>query len=152
MAKELGLTQVTPLAHEEIKRFKTNWKIYPEFDETPFLKLKTKILSAVINENNDWRLNQEKSIEGGILYLEYLDQYWSTPEKKEILTTTFNEDIPRLDILLASYNSGAYRVKKALLKNRKEWLFDDSLDEARKYVMNIKSYCYAFAPRIENEK
>ena len=75
-----------------------------------------------------------------------------TPEKKEILSDAFADDIPTTDILLASYNSGAYRVKKSIIKNKKEWLFDDSLHEARKYVMNIKSYCYSFDQGNNNEK
>ena len=101
-------------------------------------------MAQEINSKNDWRLDEKKSIEGGILYLNYLSQYWNKTEKEDILSDVFKQDIPKTDILLASYNSGAYRVKKSILKNRKDWLFDDSLHEARKYVMNIKSYCYSF--------
>ena len=63
----------------------------------------------------------------------------------------FKKEIPTTDILLASYNSGAYRVKKSIIKNKEEWLFDKSLNEARKYVMNIKSYCHSFKG-VNNEK
>lgn len=151
-AKALGLTQVTPLAHHEINKYKPEWKIYPKFTALPYLNLKSKLYSNVINKKNDWRLDQEKSIEGGILYLNYLNQYWDSPEKMEILGAVFEDEIPKTDILLASYNSGAFRVKKSILKNKKDWLFDQSLNEARKYVMNIKSYCYAFNQGEENEK
>lgn len=151
-AKALGLTQVTPLAHTEITKYKPDWKIYPRFTTLPYLNLKSKVGSNEINSKNDWRLDQAKSIEGGILYLNYLNEYWGTPEKREILSEAFSNDIPTTDILLASYNSGAYRVKKSIMKNKKDWLFDDSLNEARKYVMNIKSYCYAFNQGNENEK
>lgn len=144
VAKALGLTQVTPVAHREIARVKEDWKIYPRFSKLPFLNLKYRLRTNLINSENDWRLDPEKSIEGGIIYLNYLTQYWSSPEKTEILLNTFAEDIPMTDILLASYNSGAYRVKKAILSKKKHWLFDENLNEARKYVMNIKSYCYAF--------
>jgi hypothetical protein len=146
-AKALGLTQVTPLAHTEILKYRPNWKIYPRFSNLPFLNLKSKLLTKEINSTNDWRLDQKKSIEGGILYLNYLNQYWKKTEKKDILANVFDLDIPKTDILLASYNSGAYRVKKSIIKNRKDWLFDESLHEARKYVMNIKSYCYSFRSR-----
>jgi hypothetical protein len=143
-AKALGLTQVTPMAHTEILKYRPHWKIYPRFSNLPFLNLKSKVITREINSKNDWRLDEKKSIEGGILYLNYLNQYWKTTEKVNILADVFDMDIPKTDILLASYNSGAFRVKKSILKNRKDWLFDDSLHEARKYVMNIKSYCYSF--------
>lgn len=143
-AKALGLTQVTPTAAQEIKRYKKDWEIYPNFTQIPLSKIKTKLADKKINSSNDWRLNERKSIEGGIVYLNYLNQYWSTPDKREILSNTFKNEIPEIDIMLASYNSGAYRVKKSIIKNKKNWLFDSGLNEARKYVMNIKSYCYAF--------
>ncbi|MDP7319354.1 MAG: transglycosylase SLT domain-containing protein [Bacteriovoracaceae bacterium] len=144
-AKALGLTQVTSAAHSEISKIKKNWNIYPKLDQMSLGKIKTSIKNSKINRHNDWRLDINKSIEGGLLYMEYLNSYWSTPVKEELLQRTFqNEPIPRTDILLASYNSGPYRVSKALAKNQKEWLFSASLSEARKYVMNIKSYCYSF--------
>lgn len=151
-AKALGLTQITPIAHEEISKIKKEWEIYPKFKKLPFLNLKTKVITKIINKNNDWRLDNKKSIEGGVLYLNYLNSYWTTPEKKELLKAIFKEDIPVTDIMLASYNSGAFRVKKSLKRNKKDWLFDRSLNEARKYVMNIKSYCYAFNQEKINEK
>jgi hypothetical protein len=150
-AKALGLTQVTPTAATEIKRFKKDWEIYPGFSKIPLSDIKDHLADKTINKTNDWRLNQRKSIEGGIVYLNYINSYWSTPDKKEILADTFSDEIPEIDILLASYNSGAYRVKKSILKNKKEWLFDNGLKEARKYVMNIKSYCYAFNEGNINE-
>ena len=151
VAKALGLTQITPLAHEEIIKVKNDWKIYPKFKKLPYLNLKTKLISNIINDENDWRLDNKKAIEGGVIYLEYLSKYWGTPEKKKILKDVFKKEIPTTDILLASYNSGAYRVKKSIIKNKEEWLFDKSLNEARKYVMNIKSYCHSFKG-VNNEK
>lgn len=147
IAKALGLTQVTPMAHTEILKYRPHWKIYPRFNKLPFLNLKSKVITREINSTNDWRMDEKKSIEGGILYLNYLNQYWKTSEKIDILADVFDLDIPKTDILLASYNSGAFRVKKSIMKNRKDWLFDESLYEARKYVMNIKSYCYSFHSR-----
>lgn len=140
----LGLTQVTPIAHQEIKKVKQDWSIYPNFDTLSLRSIKNHLESNIINAENDWRLDEKKSIEGGIIYLDYIKSYWSTPDKKEILASIFKEYIPEVDIYLASYNSGSYRVKKSLLEYGKRWLFDKNLHEARKYVMNIKSYCYAF--------
>lgn len=152
VAKALGLTQVTPVAHREINRFKKNWRIYPGFSKLPFKKIQKKLSYGKINALNDWRLNQEKSIEGGIIYLEYLQNYWSNPEAEKLLSEVFQDAVPRTDILLASYNSGASRVKTAISTNKKNWLFDKNLNEARKYVMNIKSYCYSFDQGNKDEK
>ena len=143
-AYALGLTQVTPTAAKEIKRFKKNWQIYPNFTKLPLSNIKRGIASYKINSINDWRLDPKKSIEGGIVYLQYLENYWASPDKKEILNHVFNQEVPMTDILLASYNSGAFRVKNSILEHKKNWLFDDELNEARKYVMNIKSYCHSF--------
>ena len=145
VAKALGLTQVTPLAHQEIKKFKSNWEIYPNFSALTYSDIKSKLSTEKITPYNDWRLDPQKSIEGGIVYLQYLENYWNTPDKQKILEQSFASNIPRTDIILASYNSGAARVKQSILKNDKDWLFDKSLNEARNYVMNIKSYCYAFS-------
>ena len=138
--------------NDRLLKYKPEWKMYPRFRSLPYLNLKSKVVSNEINSQNDWRLDEKRSIEGGILYLNYLNEYWMTPEKTEILSDAFANDIPKTDILLASYNSGAYRVKKSILKNKKDWLFDESLTEARKYVMNIKSYCYSFNKGNSNEK
>jgi len=143
-AKALGLTQITTTAHREIKRFKKDWKIYPGFSKTSVRNLNKKISNNQINAKNDWRLEPKKSIEGGIIYLDYFKSYWATPDKRDILSQAFKKKIPEIDILLASYNSGASRVKQAIINSKVNWLFDKTLNEARKYVMNIKSYCYSF--------
>ncbi len=152
IAKALGLTQVTPVAHREIARVKEDWEIYPEFGELSILNLKFRLKNQLIHSGNDWRLDQSKSIEGGIIYLDYLARYWENQEKQKLLSRVFKQDVPMTDILLASYNSGAYRVRKAIERNEKEWLFDETLNEARKYVMNIKSYCYSFNQGGDHEE
>lgn len=148
----LGLTQITPIAHQEVKKYKESWDIYPKFQKLPLGTIKTYLNKNIINAHNDWRLDNSKSIEGGILYLDYIKDYWKTPNKEDLLSSTFKRNIPEVDIYLASYNSGPYRVKRSIIKNGKDWLFDKSLTEARKYVMNIKSYCYSFSEgqRYEN--
>lgn len=148
----LGLTQITPLAHREIKSQRKDWEIFPNFSELSIRTIRNYLKDKKINASNDWRLSPNKSIEGAILYLNYLKNYWSTPDKKEILEKAFSKEIPKTDIILASYNSGAYRVKKSIMNYGKEWLTSDQLGEARKYVMNIKSYCYSFKEGIHYEK
>lgn len=148
-AKALGLTQVTPLANEDILRQRPEWKHDPQIKDLSFLELKAKILTKKLTKEQDWRLDETKSLEGGSIYLNLLSDYWSRPSVKQTLDRSFNKDIPLTDILLASYNSGAYRVKRSILRKKEKWLESRELKEARKYVMNIKSYCHAFAMNQE---
>lgn len=142
-AKALGLTQVTPLANIDIISKKKDWKYYPNIQKTSYPILKYKIYKGIINASNDWRLDKSKSLEGGTLYIEQLLNYWSLSNNQKLLEKTFT-DIPLTDILLASYNSGPTRVKNNIKKMQKDWLWSTELNEARKYVMNIKSYCHQF--------
>lgn len=142
-AKAMGLTQVTPLANTDIKKIKTDWKSYPNINRMSYARLKYNILRGHINQKNDWRLDASKSLEGGALFLKEIQDYWEQKENKDFLAKTFKE-IPYTDIVLASYNSGSTRVKRNLTKKKKNWLWAKELKEARKYVMNIKSYCHHF--------
>ena len=151
-SRALGLTQITPIAHEEINKIKNQWRIYPDFEELPYLNLKAKIFARKINSKNDWRLDNSKAVEGGMLYLDYLQSYWSKESKNELLKSQFADNIPMTDILLASYNSGAARVRRAIERKGNDWLFDKKLNEARKYVRNINSYCYSFNEETSHEK
>ncbi len=151
-AYALGLTQVTPIAAKEVSKYKDDWEIYPDFTAMSLAEIKSYIGHYKINPLNDWRLDPKKSIEGGILYLKHLQKYWGQPSKQKLLNKTFKNEIPLTDILLASYNSGAYRVKNSIKRHNQNWLFDENLSEARKYVMNIKSYCYAFNQGTSHEK
>lgn len=152
IAKALGLTQVTPVAHRQIASLKPKWQIYPDFERMNLLDIRDLLRDRTINYKNDWRLSEKKSIEGGLLYLNYLNSYWSREDSARILEDVFEGDPPKTDILLASYNSGAYRVKKNILRYKKNWLLSKNLKEARKYVMNIKSYCYSFHEESFHEK
>lgn len=143
-AKAVGLTQVTSLANQEIMMQRPDWQYDPKVEKQSFLQLKTNILTGKINAKNDWRLDRLKSLEGGAIYLNLLQDYWRKEEAQGALTV-FKGKAPLTDILLASYNSGAYRVKKSILRQKQDWLKARELKEARKYVMNIKSFCYSFS-------
>jgi hypothetical protein len=144
-AKAIGLTQVTPIANQEVITYKNHWPVDERINHMNYLQIKARILAGKINEETDWRLDKHKSIEGGIIYLKELKKYWTKKSSIKLLNQTFNRDIPWTDILLASYNSGAYRVKKSIKRNKRSWLQDQELKEAKKYVKNIKSYCHAFS-------
>jgi hypothetical protein len=142
-SRAIGLTQVTPIADKDIRVKKTNWPTYPDSEKISYLNLKYKVFRGDINKLNDWRLDKYKSLEGGALFLRKLSDYWNKKKNIKLLESKF-KDIPKTDIILASYNSGASRVKRNIKKYNKDWIWSDELGEARKYVMNIKSYCHTF--------
>lgn len=145
-AKALGLTQVTPLAEEEIIKGHTNWPRYPNLNDMSFLKIKTKILTGEITAQKEWRLNPEYSLRGGISYLTYLNEYWSMPDNMKVVKSLpGDEEINLSRVILASYNSGAARVKSIIKKKKVKWLEHESLKEAYKYIHKVSSYCYHFS-------
>lgn len=147
-AKAIGLTQVTRLAENEIIADFPNFPRNPKIESLSLPVLKTMILMGKLNEHNEWRLHPESSIKGGIAYLQYLDDYWRKPQNLETVKNTFQDiDLGLSQVILASYNSGSSRVKTALETRGYDWINDDKLGEARKYVNRISSYCYHFAER-----
>lgn len=146
-AKALGLTQVTTVASEQIKDNTKEWPRHRGIASMNVSTLKWHIFNENINEKNEWRLDEDLSIKGGIQFLKYLTEYWNLPENKELLENSFKQSTPWSEIILASYNSGAYNVKKAIKLNGESWLKSSHLKEARKYVGNINSYCYAFSDK-----
>lgn len=145
-AKAIGLTQVTDAASHHIIEVNQNFSAYPELKNYPVPLIKTMILAGTINKKNEWRLDPKKSVLGGIHYLKFVENYWLLPENHMVMLKHFNEEEDIIDdLILASYNSGPYRVKKALRKRGKDWIQSPHLNEARKYVKRVKSYCYHFA-------
>lgn len=142
-SRAVGLTQVTPLADSDIRMQKKEWESYPNSSKLSYINLKYKIYTGVINDKNDWRLDKNKSVEGGAIYLNQLQEFWNSEHNLNFLHNHF-ESIPMTEIILASYNSGPTRVKRNIKKLKKDWIWSQELNEARKYVMNIKSYCYQF--------
>ncbi|MBT3979882.1 MAG: transglycosylase SLT domain-containing protein [Bacteriovoracaceae bacterium] len=150
-SKAIGLTQVTSIAEQEIFfKKKMRWPRYYRLNKLPVYFIKSYIKMGIINNHNEWRLNPKLSIEGGIRFLDYLNGYWSYRSNRKLLEKTFkNHAIPKEQIILASYNSGAYRVKKAIELYGKDWALDPKLVEAKKYYQNILSYCYTFEKSSE---
>lgn len=145
-AKAIGLTQVTDAASHHILEVNQDFTAYPELGNYPVPLIKSMILAGTINKKNEWRLDPKKSVLGGIHYLKFVENYWLLPENHTVMLKHFqNEEDILDDLILASYNSGPYRVKKALRKRGKDWIQSPHLGEARKYVKRVKSYCYHFA-------
>ncbi len=143
IARAVGLTQVTPIADKDIRSLDPSFQSYPNLEKLSYIDLKYKIFRGIINEKNDWRLNELKSLQGGSLYLSQLENYWGNQSNQKFLNTNL-DNVKKTDIILASYNSGAYRVKRNIIRHKNKWLYSKELGEARKYVNNIKSYCNHF--------
>jgi hypothetical protein len=147
-AKAVGLTQVTPIAEQEILRLNPTWPVYPEFNERPVPSMKALVMSGRVNAKNEWRLEPEQSIRGGIDYTILLSRLWSTPENTAKIRTYFSDvEAERTRLILASYHSGYSRVLSALDANGAQWIFAPELSEARNYVNRILSYCSYFTEK-----
>ncbi|GAB4020652.1 MAG: hypothetical protein Fur0010_23420 [Bdellovibrio sp.] len=147
-ARAMGLTQITPLAAKEIDEVSGAWPQYPGVETMPLWRLKQLINEGEINHENEWRLDHRRSIVGGLTYLKYVESYWH--DQKNLL----EQVLPQYqnfweDLVLASYNSEPTRVKGALLDMGSYFLDHKDLNEARKYVNNVKSYCYEFSHQGE---
>lgn len=141
-AGALGLTQVTSLGEAEIIRKFVHWPRYESLRDMPIPLVKLGVLNGRINGKNEWRLDPALSIEGGVEYLKYLVDYWKRSDKAALKKTYLGESEESLsEVILASYNSGAARVSRAIAEHGNNWLQDPELNEARKYVRRIASYC-----------
>lgn len=145
-AKAIGLTQVTSLAEQHVIEKHPNWPRYKDLASYSYPAVKSLILLGKINEKNEWRLNKELSIKGGIEYLRFVESYWSKNSNKKIIEQVFpNRPEIYEEVILASYNSGPFRVKTEIGRLGVLWLQSRHLGEARKYVRKVKSYCYHFS-------
>lgn len=146
-ARAVGLTQVTPIAEQEVARQFSSWPRYPGINEMPMPILKAMIFAGKVNSTNEWRLNRELSLRGGLSITQSLAKRWSTSENEEIIRRIArdNPETERSRLILASYQSGYSRVATAVNRYGSNWLEDDELSEARKYINRIFSYCYTFS-------
>ena len=142
-AKAVGLTQITSVADEEIKKFRPDWTSDPRIDDLSLAEIQNMVKRQEIGRNQDWRLNPAQAVEGGALYLNYLINYWNISENRKLLNKYPQTEIT--DVILASYNSGPARVKSKIKSEGQKWLDDEELKEAFKYVNSVVSYCYHFS-------
>lgn len=141
-ARAIGLTQMTGLAEAEIIAQFGHFPRYPQLSSMNLLSIKLAIMQGSIHANNEWRLNPEFSIAGGVEYLRYILDYWSRPDKRAfVMDRVLHNEYAFSDVVLASYNSGAARVSQALERLGGKWLQDQQLGEARKYVRRVNSFC-----------
>lgn len=149
-AKAIGLTQVTPVAEDEIVAHRTDWPRYPGINEMPTLFVKALVLSGRVNNTNEWRLDNSKSIHGGLAYAHTLGDRWTSPENMTQIATHFKDtDLALTQLILASYHSGYGRVSAALNRYGASWMSAPELKEARYYVNRILSLCDSFITQGE---
>ncbi len=147
-ARAIGLTQVTPLAEEQIFKSVKDWPRYPGINELSYVTLKSKILLGEISPDKEWRLDPEKSLMGGLSYIQYLQTYWDLDQNKKLISHLKGDpDQILTDLILASYNSGPSRVKQALVSHGNDWKRHTKLKEALKYLRKVKSYCYHYSKK-----
>lgn len=142
-SKALGLTQVTSVADDELKKLRPEWNRDARIETLDSKEVAFLIREKKIGAKQDWRLDPELAIEGGALYLNYLREYWNSVENKTLLRA--HPNVTYSEVILASYNSGASRVKNRIQKHGDDWLDDEDLKEAFKYVNKVESYCYHFS-------
>jgi hypothetical protein len=144
-SKAIGLTQVTSIGSAEVLKRNQTWPSFPGIEQMSLIEIKFKIVGGEIHSGNEWRLNPDLSIAGGVEYLDYLSDYWNRPLKKALVSQTFkNPDLATSELILASYNSGASRVSDAVEEQGRKWLDNEDLGEAKKYVRRVNSYCDYF--------
>lgn len=146
-AKAIGLTQVTELANVHIRREHTTWKSDSRINSLPVPVIRALIKMGKITAKNEWRLDKKKSVLGGIEYIKYLISYWNanTELLEKVYGPGFNREKVYTDLILASYNSGPYRIKSKLIEDGNKWKKSETILEARKYMGKIKSYCNYFS-------
>lgn len=155
-ARGIGLTQVTPVAEDEISKTYSNWPKYPGLNAMPILWVKMMVMAEEVNAKNEWRLDMDRSIQGGLAFASTLLKRWNEPEGMSwIAKMDEPTDLSRTKLLLASYHSGYSRVMSALRKHGKHWIRAPELRAARSYVNRILSYCSCFSEPeevIQNER
>ncbi len=145
-AKAIGLTQVTPIGDEQIQDQFPDWPRSESIKRLPASVLKTMIISNRLTALDDWRLDPDKSIAGGLALMNYMKAYWQRNEALQVLNKNMPNHEPDLTSLtLASYHSGPVRVRRAIVEKGADYLTSTDLKEANRYVRRVKSYCYHFS-------
>lgn len=156
VSKGIGLTQITPSAEAVVVEVFPHFPRFPDLNEFDPLKIKLLISLDHVTEQQEWRLNPSQSINGGIAYLNSVKDYWISFERSRVLASIdahqyheTNEELMKL--VLASYNSGFARVRNEVNIHQKNWMNSPQIQEAKKYVNLVSSYCSLFAQRQDYE-
>jgi len=144
--KAIGLAQITPIAEEEIIRTHPEWPRFPKLNDLDVPVIKWLIWTEKVRAKNEWRLNPELTTQGALTYLGMIRQYWMTEENQRTLrnhSIGLEKEFGKL--IAASYYAGPARIKRALEKFGRQWIRTQHLEDTRKYVDQVFSYCDAFS-------
>ncbi len=146
-AKAIGITQMTASAEEAIIKHYPHYPRYAGLNELSAPEIKALVILGRVNGGNEWRLDDEMSLIGGLAYLDSIKNFWYRPANFSILKNNLqNTEIGLAKVMLASYHSGHSRVKQSLQNYGKLWLDSEKeLSEAKKYINKIFSFCYHFS-------
>jgi hypothetical protein len=152
ISKGIGLTQITPVAEDEVLQIFPDLPRFPSLNDMHPLRIKALISLDKITEHQEWRLNPTYSIRGGVAYLNVLKNYWGSFEKAREIASLISPqklESEQVKLILASYNSGFVRVRGELSTHKDDWMKSGELNEAKKYVNLVSSYCSLFSQREE---
>lgn len=143
--KTVGLTQINDLVAQFLSARYPEWPQYRPGTRMSVGLFKAKILSGYIHSGNEWRLDEEKAIRGGLEWIEHLRALWERPDDQRLLKEASLTDAQAMgDLLLASYHVGVKRVQESMRQYGRRWLQSAELRDAYRYVRRVRSYCYHF--------
>ncbi len=144
--RAIGLSQMTGIAEKEIEPEITSWPQYPHINSMSAQTIRSLIKQTIINPNNEWRLNPELSVRGGIRYLKKVMVFWNKKDQQKLLKSlTGDYKQTYTNAVIASYNAGSTRVRRAIAEYGSDWIHKTQMREPKTYVPLIMSYCYHFS-------
>ncbi len=84
-------------------------------------------------------------------HLDSVNNFWKDKQNRKILTSTFGEKVPELEIFLTSYQNGPEKIKKLIIENRHNWLETRELSGSKAYIRQVNSFCHFFSKNTESE-
>ncbi len=136
----VGLTQMTARAARQVSMSGPEWPLDERLESVSFIEGKYLIETGQIQGEMDWRLGPRKSVEGGIAYLRYLNDFWANYLHTLPPTDNLNREQTMSNLVLASYNLGPARLKNILQGPRE--LQHSEWNKIRPYLRSIKTYCF----------
>lgn len=152
--RAIGLTQVAVSSENSVLSKFPAFPSYPGLNAMSAARIKALVLLGKVHGGNEWRLNEEMSVQGGLVRLDFVRRFWYAPENFAIVQNSFQDTEAGIaQVILASYRAGPTKVKRALLAHGANWLREDeALDDVQAYIHRIFSYCYHFSEQPRKVK
>ncbi len=148
-SKELGPAQLGPAAATLVEIGRPHWQRSKAVENVNPLTLKFLVSMGKVNGEQDWRLDEEKSLIGGADYLTKIRKFWEETDNMSIFTQAFgpleNAGQEYSDLVAASYVAGSSKVLDAVRTLGRNWGRASNLKTARRAVARARSYCKHFS-------